>query len=235
MKERPLLFQSSMIRGLANTRPGTWPAEPIDPSKPYKTQTRRVMKIQPDGVSIDGTPYKYKTISVVREQSIERIDRPDDNQDARFVDVIKCPHGQPGDRLWSKETWRAEELEDGLDGIRYIADAAFIPIENSPAAAEAWGKANYCCGRNNNWKPSIFQPRWASRFLLELMEVRVERVKSISRADCIADGLYRIMRNDSEQDIRVRYRELWDSINGKKHPWESNPFVWVLSFKVLPK
>lgn len=34
---------------------------------------------------------------------------------------------------------------------------------------------------------------------------------------------------------KKRYRYLWDSINAKKHPWSSNPWVWVLTFKVLPE
>jgi len=74
-------------------------------------------------------------------------------------------------------------------------------------------------------------PRWASRITLEILNVRVERVQEISRADCVREGLRPTMRNDYEQDIRVRFRNLWDSINASKYPWSLNPWVWVVEFK----
>lgn len=47
MKFKPMAFSGPMILALLNTRPNTWPPEPIDPSKPCKGVTRRIMKEQP--------------------------------------------------------------------------------------------------------------------------------------------------------------------------------------------
>ena len=81
-----------------------------------------------------------------------------------------------------------------------------------------------------------FMPRWASRVTLEITEVRVQRLQEISSTDSIFEGI----RIPDEKPVgnavfipRDAYRELWDSINAKKHPWSSNPWVWVLTFKLL--
>ena len=71
------------------------------------------------------------------------------------------------------------------------------------------------------WRPSIHMPRWASRITLKIVSVRVERVQEISRADEIAEGTPDGMFFDC----------LWDSINAKRAPWSSNPWVWVIEFR----
>jgi hypothetical protein len=84
-------------------------------------------------------------------------------------------------------------------------------------------------------------PRWASRITLEVVNVRVERLQEISEADAIAEGVYTneqaLQKLGLPADTKLqgtcvdKYRIVWESINGKKYPWASNPWVWVVEFK----
>lgn len=99
--------------------------------------------------------------------------------------------GKPGDHLWVRETWRTEEEGSGdlVDGIRFAADAAFVPIEATTEAADRWVDAHANGKHNADWRPSIYIPRWASRFLLEIVAVREEKIQDITTADIIAEGI----------------------------------------------
>ena len=126
-----------------------------------------------------------------------------------------CPYGKVGDRLWVRETFCDDCIQDPVPHrVCYKANR-----ENQPAS-------DFC----TKWKPSIFMPRWASRITLEITNIRVERVQDIGVKDALAEGV--------KYDVSVRggdpvsrYQDLWDSINGEKYPWSSNPWVWVIEFK----
>jgi hypothetical protein len=97
-------------------------------------------------------------------------------------------------------------------------------------------RATYSGPSSIIWRPSIFMPRQASRILLEVTDVGVQRVQKISEEDAIKEGFYQAVRESVSgigQDIVGWYGKLWDSINGKTYPWKSNPLVWVYTFKVL--
>lgn len=149
-----------------------------------------------------------------------------------------CPHGKRGDRLFVRETW--QYVDAGQDS-GYVYRAS----ENG----RDW-EAN---DEGRTWKPSIFMPREASRILLEIDEVRCERLQDTSEADAVAEGLewyadeYRNGREAGWQcypkpppgvlglscrDPRYAFRTLWESIHGPIS-WELNPWVWTLSFHVL--
>lgn len=146
---------------------------------------------------------------------------------------LKCPYGWPGDRLWVRERW-------GINHYRYcgtipkvrpvdLADSllAYYATEDDPEILHEMP-----------WRPSIHMPRWASRILLEVTNVRVERLNAISEADAIAEGITRDGEDqgwDSEAEWVCStpygaYRELWESINGPGS-WDANPWVWVVEFK----
>lgn len=164
-----------------------------------------------------------------------------------------CPYGQPGDRLWVRETSRAHELTDkeaeadtfgvierlglevppcGLDGVVYAADNAFREIENSREASERWMKMNAYRGMQGATVPAIHMPRWASRITLEVTGVRVERLQDISEADARAEGCDAYLAEESPaiDQARMDYANLWESINGPGS-WDLNPWVWVVGFK----
>lgn len=143
-----------------------------------------------------------------------------------------CPYGQPGDRLWVRETHRF----DGLDPRIAIRDRRLDEI-----SYRADMISDSCCD-SCTWRPSIFMPRWASRITLEVAGVRVERLNEISEADAKAEGiedvgdLWRNYTPDSHylhcltlEQPRDSFRSLWESINGPGS-WDLNPFVWVVEF-----
>jgi hypothetical protein len=91
-------------------------------------------------------------------------------------------------------------------------------------------------------KPSIHMPRWASRITLEVTEVRVERLQDISEEDAKAEGIIQAEGFDLwatkeggrlYESPRLAFMALWDSINGQRPgmDWQSNPWVWAVSFK----
>jgi hypothetical protein len=161
-----------------------------------KTQTRRVLKLGTDRMG--------------DEFMTER-------RDGTLIESVKlCPYGQPGDRLWVRETWRQASDEPKIypgSTIYYRAD-------------EDWNN-------HSNWKPSIFMPRWASRITLEIVNVSVERVQEISPADVEAEGCaWQQWAAHEDWLPTAGYAELWDSINAKRgFGWDKNPWVWVLEFK----
>ena len=131
--------------------------------------------------------------------------------------TLNCPYGVPGDRLWVRETWALLHNED---------HAPVEPKQILYAASDSW--------EGTRTSP-MFMPRWASRITLEITDLRVQRVQEISFKDCIAEGIHPIGREHDTAIPRNEYRELWDSINAKRgFSWESNPWVWAVSFRRLP-
>lgn len=145
----------------------------------------------------------------------------------------KCPYGQAGDLLWIRETWRPA-LSESHECVAYRADMRCSCGKEMPQPD---------C--NTRWKPSIFMPRTAARIFLEITEIRLEKLQDISESDAIAEGITDCCI-DSEQwqlygkkgiyngitrEPVTSYSTLWDSINGDRRPWQSNPFVWVVEFR----
>jgi hypothetical protein len=137
--------------------------------------------------------------------------------------IVKCPYGQVGDRLWLKETCKIQNFGDHKGLV------AFKTTSNTdPSVATL------------KWIPSIFMPRWASRILLEITALRVERLKGISEEEAMAEGCspkdtlaYRMSAYPSWNG-KLRFKELWDSLNAKRgYGWDKNPWIWVISFRRL--
>lgn len=129
---------------------------------------------------------------------------------------VRCPYGVPGDRLWVRETFRIRD--DHKASVCYRAD--------EPPSTDGF-----------KWSPAIFMTRGDSRITLEIVNVRVERLKDIDEADAEAEGVERHGPNDQHGDERSfyeGYRELWNAINAKRgYGWEKNPWVWVIEFCTL--
>lgn len=190
MKERPILFSGPMVRAILEGR---------------KTQTRRVVKPQPDYVC-----------------QLEKMPFTGQHWDKR----IKCHYGQPGDRLWVRETWaKPFDVPDAkLQGrLTYRSDFRESPVLGTVRSDGAMAD-------RVKWKPSIHMPRWASRITLEITGVRVERLQDISEQDAIAEGVQHSLHLQGGRFARENFAHLWWTINGDDS-WEQNPWVWVVEFK----
>ena len=213
-KERPILFNGEMVRAILDGR---------------KTQTRRVVKPQPPEGRVWVLEQDHRPpFSVCMDDQLEKFPGPYEWK------TWHCPYGVPGDRLWVREAIRRKPAVTGRwSGATYLADL-------TPVAGK--GPMGSYCGRalvNWKWKrdvlPSIHMPRWASRIMLEITDVRVERVQDISEDNAKAedvDCMTWINHPGAEPSYRVFFWILWDSINAKRGlGWDVNPWVWVVEFQ----
>ncbi|MBY6259096.1 hypothetical protein K3G69_21605 [Phytobacter diazotrophicus] len=230
MKERGMIFNAEMVRAILDGR---------------KTQTRRIAKLSHE---------RGMKNPVVRGK----------NGQASYVGchlaAMLCPFGQPGDRIWVRETWALLGNEDGCcidwngklckGDEREAARIYRASCEQKPGDYGLWSipdDADWKMYTENEkfegaWRPSIHMPRWASRITLEITGVRVERLNDVSDTDAVAEGL--LPAGDMFPDYpgtfltpkgdfataRVAFQRLWESIYGEES-WQSNPWVWVVEFK----
>ncbi|MFH3400365.1 morphogenetic protein [Klebsiella aerogenes] len=207
MKERGMIFNGEMVRAILDGR---------------KTQTRRIMAPQPaDDIErcIFPNPEAIGWKSSLRHKH--------GSTTAHF-----CHYGKPGDRIWVRETFQGPLFDyDLMDS--YCKDPTpfekpeFCVYKADGVPAPEFYDADdelHCC-----WRPSIHMPRWASRILLEITNVRVERLKSISDGDAIREGCSTadMKSGDCVADVFAR---LWASIYGAES-WNANPWVGVIEFK----
>lgn len=236
MKERPILFSAPMVRSrLAGT----------------KTQTRRPVKPQPPqdvGAILSGLYHP-----TVVDRHGEEQPGPETfgaySEDGRWAS--RCPYGQPGDRLWVREAFRFPASLDRLSPSS-VGEKAMAAGYRTP-----WAPTQYeaDCERTGEWhgfdtppaktvpgklRPGMFMPRWASRTLLDVNAVRVERLQDISREDAMAEGI--VIQPDGgygladtthyhATDPRQSYFSLWEAINGRGSV-EANPWVWAVTFAI---
>ena len=211
-KERGILFSSEMVARLLSGE---------------KTQTRRAVKVQPPD------PARHYLDRYAKGPEWAYWVNPPDN---RMVDgrTFPCPYGVPGDRLVCRETWGI--ANDGSDRTIYRADYLACP------ACNFHHEECTCSFRPpvDKWRPSIHLPRVRARIVLEITDVRVERVQSISEADAKAEGADSIFMASLEtfarggalppSTHRNGFGALWRRINGVAS-WESDPWCWCLTFK----
>jgi hypothetical protein len=215
MKERPILFNGPMIRALLGGS---------------KTQTRRRIDPAPQMITDKrSAPWEGDPAALMQllEQSGKR-----------------CPYGQPGDRLWVRETWRTDASLDSKAPstfaawpVKYEADGCVM--QHGAFYGKTDGKT----------RTSIHMPHWASRILLEIVSVRVERLTEISEADAIAEGVeampytfegvqpnwrdYQAPAGSNWEwtdSPRKSFLSLWRLLEGPCIEL-TNPWVWVIEFK----
>lgn len=232
IKERPILFSAPMVRAILEGR---------------KTVTRREVKKQ---AALDCLAAGFEPAFLALPGNADM-----------------CPYGQPGDRLWVRETWGviSHDFDEHGNMIDWKPDRPASAIREMrfgqgyysghviyrADGEAAWAGDDDGGGDDRSaWKPSIHMPRIASRILLEVTDVRVERLQdgdgeTASESRYVAEGIHRIHHGDGDYyfhpfkdepgpgnwcDPLDAWRELWVSINGADS-WNSNPWVWVVEFK----
>lgn len=201
-KERGMIFNAEMVKALLDGR---------------KVQTRRPMKVKPDGITKGPTSIPYK----FNRQNHPLIS-------FRGIDEIKCPFGKVGDRIYVRETF----CFDNKDYVQTYKDETWRGLPDRFTAETFYRATEEIPDMFPRWTPSIHMPRWASRITLEITNVRVERLQEISEEDAKSEGV-----NGWHPDIPATrashkdvFHKLWDSIYGS---WSANPWVWVVEFKVI--
>ena len=245
MKERGMIFNGEMVRAILDGR---------------KTQTRR--------------PIKWKQTRFTEIGEREDGSKWPWSEDAEHACDFwhPCPFGAVGDRIWVRETWGVASHAFSDDGlmIDWVPDRPATAIHEMPFgngyysgyaiyAADGdftWGDDDGYEDGRSCWKPSIHMPRAASRILLEITDVRVERLNAISEEDAIAEGMQGVIcpccKGDSEystsqydaetlavvdeipcracESNRSKFFTLWDSIYGYGQHCIGE-WVWVIEFK----
>ncbi len=210
MKERPILFSGPMVRAILEGR---------------KTQTRRLLKIP--GI-MPRTAFPITS----PDESIEKWDDGTFHyfSTSAMSGPYPCPYGEPGDRLWVREAWQHgnHPLGPYQPGCPVYYRADYLDDPHGPDGEKSPE------GRYRTWRPSIHMPRTASRILLEVYDVRVERLQDISEAACLAEGCsgghgcisgYQYNATPDEH-----FKWIWESVGGD---WSANPWVWVVEFQRL--
>lgn len=241
MRERPILFSAPMARAVLEGR---------------KTQTRRAVKPQP--YIDDSGNFCWNGMNFGQDFNGPHIQAIASPLPSSKTKRLHCLFGKPGDRLWVRENgWERPERTPKM--MREGADTW------APYYYDADGLSKYDHADFKEWgfkrRPSIHMPRWASRILLEVTAVRVERLQDISEADAQAEGARWFpdismghpsanpnrwsmeLPTNTDQCLstaRYAFANLFCKVNGKGRgdnidlsPWDANPWVWVIEFRRL--
>ena len=217
MKERGVIFNAEMVQAILDGR---------------KTQTRRIIK----DCSVGRDPISKfiqigkKFIGCYPEDVPELIREC-------------CPFGAVGDRIWVREAFRVMGCATDVARLMYKASerSSFTEATRTVPVASCTKQPSH------KWTPSIHMPRWASRIMLEITHVRVERLNSISEEDAAAEGVGSALwfaakgvpeeewaslgEHGAERASHINtFATLWESIYGTSS-WQANPWVWVIEFR----
>lgn len=212
MTDRPIIFSAPMVRALLDGR---------------KTQTRRVLKPQPEfrgGAGDWNDPEEWGW----------------EDEDGAHLSVLEIAPNRfaCGDRLWVRERFAVSGIGWGKKPSEACGGKVHYSADPDHGWQDYWG----------SWRPSIHMPRWASRITLTVTDVRVQRLQAISEADAVAEGIERYkpeypslwrrgaLKGDQNNVQctafpKLAFRSLWEDLHGPE-AWERNPWVCALTFTV---
>lgn len=199
MTEHSIIFNGDMVRAILRGE---------------KAQTRRPVKPQPATgciYSINGAHNAalHLTDAGCQVRYIPPTGRSKDH-------LLLCPFGQPGDRLWVRETFALGEPP--YFGVAYRADEGDNPEDVG--------------GERQKWTPSIHMPRYLSRITLEITDINVERVQDITADEAIKEGVVDPIMGTYGLSPKTVFRDMWNDIYAERGlGWNENPWVWAITFR----
>ena len=217
-REHPILFRPELVRKILDGK---------------KTQTRRPMKWKKLPGDEDIRSWHQDGGGNWIGWSCTERDHPDLGGATKSMypngEGFPCPFGQAGDVLWVRESW---------------GDRADYSMIGEVHAERYYYAAD---GRKSGWKyrPSIHMPKEACRLRLEITDVRVERIQSISAKDIMAQGVVDRAHHSEHfgkcpvstidkacyMDLQSLWAAAWEK--AYKGSWQRNDWVWVITFKKL--
>ena len=230
MTIRPIAFTGAMVSALLDGR---------------KTQTRRVLADVPPAPNKNCPPSHKQIHDAPYIDSYCSKRRTDENprgmsdrwcwwqvDDRQSPPTFRVPF-VPGDLLYVRERHYADMVSPNgkCARILYSADGRVSVNIDWPSRCRL-----PIVGQN---RPPMFLPREFSRLTLKVTDVRVERVKQISEADAIAEGVSSTLKRYPDGghmgvSARDNFHSLWDSINGPRgFGWDANPWVVAVSFELI--
>lgn len=200
--ERPILFSGEMVKAILAGR---------------KTQTRRVIKPQPD----DG-PWPNAASHIEWHDLLTDTDY--------YVACGHCPYGKIGDHLWVRESW----LRIGASTeVWYKADGVFLEGRTT------WRPSIHMPRWASRIKLEITGIRVERVQAISENDARAEGITShTDNLGSKRSNPTRIYPAFPEKDggfltARAAFECLWDSINAKRgYGWDRDPWVWVIEFRV---
>jgi len=216
MAERPILFNGDMVRAILAGQ---------------KTVTRRPFVLGER--DIRGRQYDDP-------EGVDAFVRGFNDGD--WWEPLRCPAGTAGDLLYVRETFTFRGNDDHHP-VRADGSLSPYPHHDAAIAYRATDDVYGPDGNSGPWRPSIHMPKWAARIWLRVTAVRVERLRSITNKQAMAEGfegwyapayvgLYDVVGPDAVEPVED-YREAWGDMYGKQDglSWEANPWVWVIEFE----
>jgi len=237
IKEKPIIFSTPMIQAILNTEPGIFPPKRINSNKPFKAMTRRVIKPQPDDYGVKGVT--VEGFQTALEHAEEYWINTEEGESVQIK-----PKYEKGDILWVRETWRVSHV--GISGNEEWAHIVYKEGEGKTITINNEQSLFYTT--KAKWQSPYFLRREASRILLKVTDVGIQRLQEISKTGAILEGSYldrckcvpkskdktafdKLFQQHYCHIHGTEYKKLWDSINAKRgYSWESNPWVWVYEF-----
>ena len=198
-----------MVQALLNAKPGAWPVQPIDSSRPCKSQTRMVMKPQPTLESGKPDFWRWKDCAWT--------DGGLGFPESGIAD--HAPH-KVGDKLWVRETFYDGDM---TGKIIYKADG-------KDDCTGVWKPSVHMPREAARLFLEVKEVRVERLWDMTKEEAKKEGIFP----DCKGTRWTEVIRCLDCKSVMVCFSRLWNAIDGEGS-WASNPWVWVYEFMRVEK